>query len=107
MNKLISADRHFNMDSSGTESLVEPLVAVRGTAGGASVSASLLFKHTFLISADVLSSHLVEVEEVGEDGEPGKANCLCWSWCSSESTRSGMPGEVPTVSLTTSSGSRM
>ena len=36
MNKLIPADRHFNMDSSGTESLVEPLVAVRGTAGGAS-----------------------------------------------------------------------
>lgn len=54
-------------------------------------------------------SHLVAGEELGEDWEQeqGKANCLCWSWCSSESTRSGMPGEVPTVSFITSSGSRM
>lgn len=48
-------------------------------------------------------SHLGVSEE---EGEEGKANCLCWSWCS-ESTRSGIPGEVPTVSFKTSSGSRM
>lgn len=52
-------------------------------------------------------SHLGEAEDVGEDRELGKAKRLCWSWCSSESTRSGMLGDVPTVSLTTSSGSRM
>lgn len=49
---------------------------------------------------------LEEEGEEGEEGEPGKAKRLCWSWCSSESTRSGMPGEVPTVSRDTSSGSR-
>ena len=47
---------------------------------------------------------LGEEGEEGEEGEQGKANCLC---CSSEYTRSGMLGEVPTVSFTTSSGSRM
>ncbi|KAG9352152.1 hypothetical protein JZ751_020565 [Albula glossodonta] len=54
------------------------------------------------------SSGTAEGEVGGEDEEDGKANCPAATGSSpDESTRSGIPGDVPTVSVTTSSGSRM
>ncbi len=52
-------------------------------------------------------SHLGPGEFGGEEEDDGKAN-LCGSDGASleESTRSGMPGDVLTVSVTTSSGSK-
>jgi len=52
-------------------------------------------------------SHLGSGEFGGEEEDDGKAN-LCGSDGTSpeESTRSGMPGDVLTVSVTTSSGSK-
>lgn len=54
-----------------------------------------------------ICSHLGPGEFGGEEDDEGKAN-LCGpdGISSEESTRSGMPGDVPTVSVMTSSGSK-
>lgn len=51
-------------------------------------------------------SHLGPGEFGGEEEDDGKANLRGSDGTSPESTRSGMPGDVLTVSVTTSSGSK-
>lgn len=51
-------------------------------------------------------SHLGSGEFGGEEEDDGKANLRGSDETSPESTRSGMPGDVLTVSVTTSSGSK-
>lgn len=52
-------------------------------------------------------SHLGPGVFGGEEEDDGKANLCGSDWTSpEESTRSGMPGDVLTVSVTTSSGSK-
>lgn len=61
----------------------------------------------FYDSYTFICSHLGPGEFGGEDDDDGKANLRGPDGISSEeSTRSGMPGDVLTVSVTTSSGSK-